>query len=103
MLWTNRPLKRSEGAAVVQLDPPLHSACVNDAPPCEHGNHMATIKRDPENSAELVLRYWRCRCETPLVGTELFRQIREMREAITRRQRREQLQVSRPWHGGDAA
>jgi len=76
---------------------------VNDAPVCEHGQRMATIKRDPENPSGLILRYWRCHCVAPLVGAELFRRIREMRQAMTRRQRRELRQPSRPWHGGDAA
>jgi hypothetical protein len=86
MLWTDRPLKRTGGDAggVVRLDPPLHGACVNDAPTCKHGNRMATIKRDAESPSGLVLQYWRCRCVVPLAGAELFRCIREMRQAIAR-------------------
>jgi hypothetical protein len=76
---------------------------VNDAPICERGQRMATIKRDPENLSGLILRYWRCHCVMALVGAELYRCIREMRQAIARRQQRQQRQPSRPWHGGDAA
>jgi hypothetical protein len=66
---------------------------------------MATIKRDPESPSGLILRYWRCHCEAPLVGAELFRCIREMRQAIGRQRVRQQQQQVRswPWHGGDAA
>ena len=37
-----------------------------------------------EGPTGLVLRYWRCRCEVPLVGAQLFRCIRQMREAAAR-------------------
>jgi hypothetical protein len=103
MLWkTDLPRKRTNGESVVRLDPPLHGACVNDAPLCEHGNHMATIKRDAGSPSGLALRYWRCHCVAPLVGAELFRAIREMREAMTRRSAARQ-RPSRSWQGGDAA
>jgi len=104
MLWkTDQPLKRTTGMSVVRLDPPLRGACVNDAPLCEHGNHMATIKRSAESASGLALQYWRCLCVVPLVDAELFRCIREMREAMARRQQRAQpLRPSQPWHGGGA-
>jgi hypothetical protein len=101
MLWTNRTMKRNKGAPVVRLDHPLHGANINDAPACEHGQAMATIKRHPDRG--LVLRYWRCHCEKPLVGTELYRCIREMRRALSRQQKREHQQPMRSWHGDDAA
>ena len=48
----------------------------------------------------LALQYWRCRCVAPLNGAELFRCIREMRQAIARSVRQ---RPSRSWRGGDAA
>ena len=52
------------------------------------GQRMATIKRDPESPSGLIVRYWRCHCVAPLNGAELYRCIREMRQAIARRQQR---------------
>jgi hypothetical protein len=86
MLWIEHTLKRKDkGADVVRLDPPLHGANVNDAPLCEHGQHMASIKRDPDSPSGLVLRYWRCHCVVPLVGAEYFRYLRQMRQAMARK------------------
>jgi hypothetical protein len=96
MLWTDRMMQRVKNAAVVRLDHPLHGANINDAPACEHGQVMATIKRHPDHG--LVLRYWRCHCEKPLVGAELYRCIREMRQALLRQKRQHQHngKVDRP-------
>ena len=104
MLWKDsmwKVPKRDRDASVVRLDPSLHDARVNDAPMCEHGNHMATIKRNADSPSGLVLQYWRCLCVVPLVGVELFRQIREMRQAMARRDTRQPL--PQPRQGGDAA
>ena len=44
-----------------------------------------------DSPSGLVLQYWRCLCVVPLVGVELFRQIREMRQAMARRDTRQPL------------
>lgn len=104
MLWIDslRKMPKPKGD-VVRLDPPLHGACVNDAPVCEHGQHMATIKRNPESPSGLMLQYWRCRCAVPLIGAELFRCVREMRQALARQRQRQQQEQLRSWHGDNAA
>ena len=45
---------------------------------------MGAIKRDPNNPGTLIIQYWRCKCQVPLVGAELLRQTRQMREVIAK-------------------
>ena len=106
MLWIAQDHKMPERdvGGVVRLDPtPLHGASVNDAPPCEHGNIMGAIKRDPNNPGTLIIQYWRCKCQVPLVGAELLRRTRQMREVIAKRRQHHPQRQPRPWQGGDAA